>query len=154
MVDFISLLPLSFISMICAWSWISLQTQKTSVLLFIQSFLFICFYVQFILIFMKYEFRSIYGALNDICQLFWSYLHINTMYCIVNSCSYIEDHTTELILFVAAISFVLLELMFHWNFFLVLCISVFARTANYFCAMVFCKLIVYFLYTYCLEYCV
>jgi hypothetical protein len=52
-------------------------------------------------------------ALNDICQLFWSHLHINTMYCIVNSCSYIEDHTTELILFVAAISFVLLELMFH-----------------------------------------
>jgi hypothetical protein len=67
------------------------------------------------------------------------------MYCIVNSRSYIEDHTTGLILFVAfsAISFVLLGLMCHWNFFLVLCISVFARTVNYFWSMVFCKLIVW-----------
>ena len=34
------IIPLSvFINMICAWSWISLQTRKTSVLLFIHSFL-------------------------------------------------------------------------------------------------------------------
>ena len=51
---FYIIIPLSVINMICAWSWISLQPQKTSVLLFIHSFLFICLYVQFILIFMKY----------------------------------------------------------------------------------------------------
>jgi len=67
---------------------------------------------------MKYEFGSMYnvwcGALNDICQLFWSHLHI-TMYCIVNSYSYIEDHTTGSILFVvfSAISFVLLGLLLY-----------------------------------------
>ena len=34
------IIPLSvYINMICAWSWISLQTRKTSVLLFIHSFL-------------------------------------------------------------------------------------------------------------------
>ena len=90
-INLLTIIPLSVINMICAWSWISLQTRKTSVLLFIHSFLFICLYVQFILIFMKYEFGSIYGALNDICQLFWNHLHINTVYCIVNLRSYIDS---------------------------------------------------------------
>ena len=77
-----------------------------------------------------------------------------TIYTLI-PCTVLLTCVHTLILFVAfsAISFVLLGLMFHWNFFLVLCISVFARTANYFCSMFFCKLIVYFLYAYCLEYC-
>ena len=59
---------------------------------FILIYMFVC---SIILIFIKQEFGSIYGTLNDSCQLFWSHLHI-TMYCIVNSRSYIEDHTAGL----------------------------------------------------------
>jgi len=41
---FYIIIPLSVINMMCTWSWISLQTRKTSVLLFIHSFLFLFFF--------------------------------------------------------------------------------------------------------------